>query len=144
MLRRLLWAPVGALYREPLLTVAFLAAFVAALAPIWRARSLPVPPIAYQLPVHRLGHLVSVENANRLLLSACAFALPLALLLFARRMRRDPWLCLFAFPLVASAAFAEGLLPFCAALPAMLLALTVLDLVLDEPRPAAVAGYAPL
>src|SRR2546427_18897 len=81
-------------------------------APFYAAHPLPVPPIAYQLPVHLLAYLVPVEIANKLLLTAYALALPLALLLFARRLHRDPWLSLFAFPLVFSAAFAQGLLPF--------------------------------
>ncbi|HEX4460757.1 MAG TPA: hypothetical protein VIA18_22415, partial [Polyangia bacterium] len=93
----------------------------------------PFPYWGYFFPVHLLSYVFPIEIANKLYLSAYALALPLSLLILARRFGRSPWLALFAFPLVFNMNFTYGFITFCAGIVVLTFALVVLDRFLELP-----------
>ena len=72
-----------------------------------------------------LGYLVDFITAVRLVLSALAFLLPLALLALLRACGRSRWWAFFAFLLVFSYPLASGYLPFATSMPVLIWALAL-------------------
>ena len=89
---------------------------------------VPLPSWAHYYTVHLLTYLTrSVELANRIFLTAYAFAVPTGAWLFTRRFNRSHWLALFAFPLVWNFNFADGFIAYCAGFAWVPLVLVVVD-----------------
>jgi hypothetical protein len=63
------------------------------------ARVRPVPYLLYYGVLRALGHVVSLENAHKVVLSVYLVAFPLAVLSLARALGRSPWLAFGAFAL---------------------------------------------
>ncbi|WP_437290292.1 hypothetical protein [Sorangium sp. So ce406] len=102
----------------------------------------PAPYGAYHILTHVIAHVVSLENANRLVLSGYVLGIPAAALVWARRTRRSPWLSVLTFPLAFSLSWACGFLPFLVGIALLLAGVVALDAHLDRPslgRAAAVA-----
>lgn len=102
----------------------------------YKLNLLPVPYWGYFFPVHLLSYLMSIEVANKVYLSVYALALPVGVALFGRRMGRNPWLAVFAFPLVFNFNFSLGFVTFCAGLAVLFYALWALDRFLEQPTRA--------
>jgi hypothetical protein len=103
---------------------------------------LPVPYWGYFFPVHLLSYVFSIETANKLYLSAYALALPVGVALLARRMGRNPWLAVLAFPLVFNSNFSLGFVTFCGGLAVLFYAIWALDRFLERPTRAAAVAVA--
>ncbi|WP_437959630.1 hypothetical protein WME76_08230 [Sorangium sp. So ce119] len=102
----------------------------------------PAPYGAYHILTHVIAHGVSLENANRLVLSGYVLGIPAAALVWARRTRRSPWLSVLTFPLAFSLSWACGFLPFLVGIALLLAGVVALDAHLERPshgRAAAVA-----
>ncbi|WP_438028760.1 hypothetical protein [Sorangium sp. So ce233] len=102
----------------------------------------PAPYGAYHILTHVIAHVVSLENANRLVLSGYVLGIPAAALVWARRTRRSPWLSVLTFPLAFSLSWACGFLPFLVGIALLLAGVVALDAHLERPsrgRAAAVA-----
>ncbi|KYF69983.1 hypothetical protein [Sorangium cellulosum] len=102
----------------------------------------PAPYGAYHILTHVIAHVVSLENANRLVLSGYVLGVPAAALVWARRTRRSPWLSVLTFPLAFSLSWACGFLPFLVGIALLLAGVVALDAHLERPsrgRAAAVA-----
>ncbi|WP_437736577.1 hypothetical protein [Sorangium sp. So ce1335] len=102
----------------------------------------PAPYGAYHILTHAIAHVVSLEDANRLVLSGYVLGIPATALAWAHRTRRSPWLSILTFPLAFSLSWACGFLPFLVGIALLLAAVVALDAHLDRPsrgRAAAVA-----
>ncbi len=94
---------------------------------------MPVPYWGYYYAARLLSYLLSVEAANKVVLSLYALALPASLAVFARRFDRDPRVALLAFPLIFNFSFGLGFLSFCCGLPLILFSLVAVDRAVERP-----------
>ena len=81
------------------------------------------PYLGYYWTVGLLGHVIPLELANRLFLSAYVAAFPLALGFLLRSLRRPAWPALLAIPFAYGDCFGWGFHNFSAALPLAFLSL---------------------
>jgi len=78
-------------------------------------------------PLYLLSWLMSLDLANRLLLSAWVVGLPLSVLMLVRQFGRSPWLSLFAFPFVWNYSFMWGFFSCVAGFALSFVALALFD-----------------
>ena len=92
------------------------------------------PYIAYYWINHMLMYVVSIETANRLVLSLYVVAFPLCALALTRALRRDAALALFAFPLMFNQNWMYGFTAYNLAVCSLLLCLALVIRYVDEGR----------
>jgi hypothetical protein len=107
-------------------------------------RIRPVPYLLYYACVHGLMHVVSIETANKLVLSAYLLALPVSAATLARALGRSPWLGLGAFALAYNPAWTFGYASYLTSVPALFFALAALCAWLDRGERRALVGFAAL
>ncbi len=100
--------------------------------------------LSWYLSVDLLSYVMSLETANRVVLSLYAVGLPLSLVALLRAHRRDPILALLAVPLVYNVFFFMGFANYITALPLMFWALALLRRSLDEASWSRLIGMATL
>jgi hypothetical protein len=97
--------------------------------------------------LHVLAYPFGVELANRIVMSLYVVAMPVGVLVLARRFGRSPALALLAFPLIWNFNFMSGFLPCAIGIAALPFALVLFDRVCERPTwargaAAAAAGAA--
>jgi len=90
------------------------------------------PYLAYYWINHMLMYVVSIETANRLVLSLYVIGFPLCMLALVRSLRRDAALALFAFPLMFNQNWMYGFTAYNLAVASLLLCVAVALRYLDE------------
>ncbi len=80
-----------------------------------------------------LSHVMAIETAAKVLLSAYVFALPLAVFVYLRAHRRDPTWAIFAVPLALNDSLWMGFCNYVTAIPVLFLWLAATQAALDAP-----------
>jgi hypothetical protein len=113
--------------------------------PAWhfaRYYELRLGPVAYwtyYALVRGLTPLVGLFVADRLTLSLYVIALPIGMVLLARRFGRSEWLALLVFPVLWNWNLASGLIPFCLGMALLPFALVAFDRFCEQPTVARAA-----
>ena len=95
---------------------------------------VPLPYWVQYGAVYLLAFPFGEETAQKLFLTLALLSLPLAVALYARRLGRDPRLCLFAFPLAWNYNVSLGFLNYAAGTSALFFALVLLDRYASRPH----------
>jgi hypothetical protein len=88
---------------------------------VFARRPEMTPYLGYYYAVSWLAHILPLELANRLFLSAYVAGLPLSLAFLVRSFARPTWPALLAVPFAYGDSFAWGFINYCASLPLAIL-----------------------